>query len=331
MDLAWVRILGGLPHYSAETVNDLRLLFQKQAGPEQLDFPRLHSIILGLEDGNLEKELEKPDTDIDAQDRLGLTALAWAAQRNDNDALRLLLQYRANPEIRDTLNYRPIDHSILTRDPSTLRVLVNSRVDVSPDEHGFNPLLHAAYHHNDLRFIKPLLTAGCPVDSRSSESSSGTGGHTALARTALNDCDIVAEYLIGLGADINSRDSGGNTIFMVAVQCGSSIVLRVLLHHGADHTIPNGRGYTVLHTAAYYGSVNVETLRVLRDARLRDVDLFARTEAGFTAADLLRGRDEISDEFLVAFAEFVDSVQGSDPVVYGPLPSYRIPGSYPSG
>lgn len=201
---------------------------------------------------------------------------------------------------------------------------------MSPDEHGANALFHAAYHHNDLRFIKPLLTAGCTVESRSYDSSNGTGGHTALARTALNDCDIVAEYLIGLGADINSKDSGGNTVFMIAVACGSSNVLRVLLDHGADYTTPNARGYTVLHTAADFGSVDVETLRVYRDAKLNGVDIFARTEAGFTAADLLRSRETISDEFLIAFAEFVESVQGTDPVVYGPLPPYKIPGSFPS-
>lgn len=135
MDHAWIRILGSLPHYTAGTVNDLRLLFQKEAGPEQIGFPTLHSIVLGLEDGSLEEEILKPDTDIDAQDRLGYTALSWAAQRNDNNALRLLLQHRANPNIKDTLNYKAIDHSILTNDPSTLQILVNSRVDVSPDEH----------------------------------------------------------------------------------------------------------------------------------------------------------------------------------------------------
>ena len=199
-----------------------------------------------------------------------------------------------------------------------------------PTEHGANALFHAAYHHNDLRFIKPLLAAGCTVESRSYESSSGTGGHTALARTALNDCDIVAEYLISLGADINSRDGGGSTVFMIAVACGSSNVLRVLLNHGADYTTPNARGYTVLHTAADFGSVNVETLRILRDAKLKGVDPFARTEAGLTATDLLRSREAISDEFLVAFAEFVESVQGTDPLVHGPLPPYQIPGSFPS-
>ena len=328
LDHAWVRILGGLPHYAAETVNQLRFLFQKEAGPEQADFPRLHSIILGLEEGDLEDELQKLNTDINAQDRFGLTAIAWAAQRNDNDALRLLLQYRADPDIKDTLNYKPIDHAILTKDPSTVQILVNSRVDVSPDEHGFNALLHAAYHHNDVRFIEPLLAAGFPLESRSR--ASRNGGHTTLARTALNDCDVVAEYLIGLGANINSRDDGGNTVVMNAVQYGSSNVLRVLLDHGADYTITNASGYTVLHTAAEYGSVEVRTLRVLRDARLRGVDVFARTETGSTAADLLRQRGDIPDDFLVAFAEFVDSLQGVDPVVYGPLPSYRISGSYPS-
>ena len=59
------------------------------------------------------------------------------------------------------------------------------RVDISRGEHNFNPLQHAAYHHNDVRFIKPLITAGCPVDCRTYESSGGTGGHTPLARAIL--------------------------------------------------------------------------------------------------------------------------------------------------
>ena len=94
--------------------------------------------------------------------------------------------------------------------------------------------------------------------------------------------------------------------------------------------MPNASGYTVLYTAAKYGSVNVKTLRVLRDTRLRDVDMFVRAETVSIVADLLGQRGDIHDDLLVVFAEFAESVQRVNPVIYRPLPSYGIPGSNPS-
>lgn len=64
--------------------------------------PQLHRLVLGIESSSLEEKLQKQTTQIHAQDRLGYTATG-VGQLNANDiyALRLLLRYRADPEVCD--------------------------------------------------------------------------------------------------------------------------------------------------------------------------------------------------------------------------------------
>ena len=72
------RILGGLPNLNSAGRDELKTLFWKEDGPESLELPVIHQIVLGLNPGSLEEELKNNDTAIDAQDRLGYTAIAWA-------------------------------------------------------------------------------------------------------------------------------------------------------------------------------------------------------------------------------------------------------------
>ncbi|KAI9832146.1 MAG: hypothetical protein M1819_004497 [Sarea resinae] len=321
--LARERFLGGLPFFTPEILDALKSMFWEGDGidAEELDLPVLHRIILGLEQGSLEDELKRPEVNINAQDRLGYTAISWAAQRNNNDALRLLLQYRADPDIPDFEHCTPLGHATFTKDPSSLQILLHSRVDVSPDkQHGFTALHHAAYHHNDLGFIEPLLVAGCELDLREW---GGLGGQTALSRTALKDRDIVAAHLIARGADVNNVDKHGDSIVSTAIQTGSNKVLALLLNHSSiDYTRANARLYTVLHTAADFRTVNLETLEILRRARLKDLDIHARNQDGFTALDLLQAREgDVTDEFRATFEALLDSVEA-------PPPSSNLPRRY---
>ncbi|KAF2141157.1 uncharacterized protein K452DRAFT_210545, partial [Aplosporella prunicola CBS 121167] len=196
---------------------------------------------------DLEMELKKPGTDINIQDSLGSTAIAWAALTNNNEAVKLLLQYRADPNIQDFNGDTPINCSIFTENPSTMGILLYRRVDISPNKQtGYSPLHHAVYHHNDLAFVQPLVEAGCDINA-----AVGTGsGQTALARAAVQDRDVIVSYLVSQGANINSVDRRGDSVFLTAVQANSKKVLRILLAAGANYRSINRRGYTVLHTAA---------------------------------------------------------------------------------
>lgn len=78
MDQVTERVLGGSPYLTSASRDELKTLFWKEDDLESLELPILHQIVLGLHSGNLVEELIKHDTDVDAQDRRGYTATAWA-------------------------------------------------------------------------------------------------------------------------------------------------------------------------------------------------------------------------------------------------------------
>ena len=282
----------------------MRDIFQGFSSPDDLDLPNIHNLILGLEFGNLEEELRKHSTDINERDRLGFTGMIWAAQTNNNSALRLLLQYGADPNIRDQGFYTALDRAVCTDDPSTAQILLWSRASVTPDqEHGFTALHHAAYHHNSISFIKPLIEAGCKIDDKEIE----PYGQSSLARAAWQDRDVVAKYFIEEGADINSLDKAGDSVLFTAVRSGSGRVLRLLLDRGADYITVNKRGYNVLHVAATYSSCTIETLEILAHKKMKGIDPEAKQIDGLTAMGILAARNDVSQKFQDAFVILLGS------------------------
>lgn len=295
-------------------------MFQLSDAASDLELPYLHQLVLGLAPGNLEDELKKPGIEKNSQDRLGYTALTWAVQTNNNSVLRLLLQYKADPNTKDFGLEPPITHAILTKDPSTMRILLEAGACMQSDLDFVTPLYHAAYHHNELTWAEPLIQAGCkpyPWD---------------LFQATVGDQDVMARYLINSGLDINRVfNFSGESYLQLAVRCGSNRVLRMLMEMGADYTTVNKRGYTILHTLADYRAVTIETLEILTKLKLTGVDPMAKDREGLTALDLLNRCQGMEDTFRAAFKRFLDSVTPSNDANYGPLPPPTpvMPGTFP--
>lgn len=168
------------------------------------------------------------------------------------------------------------------------------------------PFTNAVHHHNDLRFVIPLVNAGCEINAKVAN------GDTPLSRAATAGNDIVGAYLIERGANINSTDKLGNTPLMNAVRCGSTAVVKLLLERGADDITVNSKGHTILHDAVDFRSVNIETLKFLKNASMR-IDTQARDSAGLAALDLMQQRSDISDEVRVAFEALLEGINTSEP------------------
>lgn len=230
------------------------------------------------------------------------------AQVNNNEALRLLLQYRADPNTCDFGQRSPLGHAMMSKDPSSMKILLEHGIRSVPRSSGWTALHFAASFHNDLSFIIPLINSGCKIDVQF------RFGLTPLSQAASAGHDIVAFYLIEHGADINSMDNWGNTPLMRAVQCGSTNVLKILLGHGADYSTVNWRGHTIIHDAVDFHNVKIETLEVLKNAGLRGIDTQARNSAGLTAMELMQQRNDVSDEFRSTFEALLESIKPVEPV-----------------
>ena len=143
--------------------------------------------------------LLKQAADVNAPQGDGMTALHWAAMRNDAALATMLLYAGANPK-------------------ATTRV------------GAYTPLLLAATNGH-AAVMTPILEAGADVNAKTSN------GTTALMLAAASGDVGSVDALIARGADLNARESTrGLTAAMFAAGANRAAVITVLAKHGADLT-----------------------------------------------------------------------------------------------
>jgi ankyrin repeat protein len=150
-------------------------------------------------DGNRDavKALLKQAADVNAAQGDGMTALHWAAMKNDADLVQTLLYAGANAK-------------------ATTRI------------GAYTPLLLAAKSGN-ADVIEPLAKAGADVNAATSN------GTTALMFAAASGNVAAVQALLERGADVNARESvRGLTPAMFAAASNRAAVIDLLAKKGAD-------------------------------------------------------------------------------------------------
>jgi ankyrin repeat protein len=92
--------------------------------------------------------------------------------------------------------------------------------------------------------VRRLVQAGANVDAQD-----GVKHCTALHMAARRGSVAVAEALLDCGANIEARDSLGDTPLRRSVNCGQAEVARLLVSRGADVHSKGNKGITPLLAA----------------------------------------------------------------------------------
>ena len=143
------------------------------------------------------RALLKQAADVNAAQGDGMTALHWAAMKNDADLAQTLLYAGAN-------------------------VKATTRIGA------YTPLLLAA-KNGSADVLEPLLKAGADVEAATSN------GTTPLMFAAASGNTAAVETLIARGADVNATESvRGLTPLMFAAASNRAAVLELLADNGAD-------------------------------------------------------------------------------------------------
>ncbi len=153
------------------------------------------------------------------------------------------------PNSRDFFSRTPL-HVALYHDAITHIEpdMVTSEVAEHMDDRGVTPL-HLTSIHGHVNIARLLLAAGARVDTPSDGDLM-----TSLHYAAFHGKAEITQYFLGTmecekQAIVNSTDSYGNTPIALAAENGHDGVVTLLLAHGAEGTIPDGKGETPLQKA----------------------------------------------------------------------------------
>lgn len=233
-------------------------------------------------------ELHKAGVNLDLQDGSGFTALHKAADYNDVNKVKALLNLGANPNITNEFGKRPLD---LIMDNYTysfndhidlLSLLIKKGADanISPVAEMRQAPLHMAAQHGRTPMVQLLLQHKAIVDQRERNGANMTPLLTAayfgqfesgmvlaaaganphlkdtLGRTGVHlaaeggSLEFVSYMLDTVKLDINAKDHSGSTALHGATAFEKTTIITLLLEKGADHTLCDDKGWSALHHAA---------------------------------------------------------------------------------
>lgn len=197
--------------------------------------------------------------DANAEDELGMPALAVAASRQELEIVQLLVTHGANVHSRvsneGVLRKTPIP-SLAAANGSLpiLELLLDSGADVDAADATRVTALMSASFMGHREIVELLVRRGATLEATSID------GYTALMYAAnAGQLDCAAALLEG-GADLGARDQDGNAPLVFAAQHGYLEVVQLLLAAGSDPTVKNTQGLTAVDVALRNGHSEVVEL-----------------------------------------------------------------------
>ena len=142
---------------------------------------------------------------------------------------------QAEPRLRAGPLHHAARHNA---NPSVVEALVQGGADVhAVGGRQLQPPLHIAARYNNADVVLALIRSGAKPNAVSWDDeirSPEVKGNQALHEAACNEDASVIDALVGAGASVASRNSGGFTPLHFAVLCEQAQSVSALLSHGAD-------------------------------------------------------------------------------------------------
>jgi len=181
--------------------------------------------------------LLKQGAAIDAPQADGMTALIWAAYRDDLETARALISAGAN-------------------------VKAENRYAITP--------ISLACKNGNGTLVKLLLNKGA------SPNTTPKGGETVLMTASRTGRIEAVQALIEKGADVNAKEAREQTALMWAAAEGHVEVVDALIRAGADYKTPLKTGFTPLSFAVRSGHIEVTKRLIAAGANVNEAMTEAR-------------------------------------------------------
>ena len=205
----------------------------------------------------------------------GMTALHWAAHRDNLGTVELLIKSGADPDPQNRYGVTPLYLACVNGNGAMVELLLTAGANPNGVQRGGETVLMTAARTGEVDAVRVLLDHGAEVGARET-----VAGQTALMWASAEGHAEVARLLIQSGASVEARLASGFTPLLFAVREGRIEAMEVLLRAGADandwirppaDTLSEARGY---RGAPPYGAsallIAVENAHFELAARLLD-------------------------------------------------------------
>uniref|UniRef100_A0A3Q1AGX9 Ion transport domain-containing protein n=1 Tax=Amphiprion ocellaris TaxID=80972 RepID=A0A3Q1AGX9_AMPOC len=147
----------------------------------------------------------------------------------------------------DKSNSSPLHLAVRGGNMETIRLCLACGAKVDQQQNDKSTPLHLACTQGAIEVVKLMLSSVDQVEDIINLTDGAL--QTPLHRATIFDHTELAEYLISLGADLNSIDCKGTSPLLLATSCGAWKTVALLLSKGADVTVKDRCGCNFLHLA----------------------------------------------------------------------------------
>ena len=191
----------------------------------------------------------------------GWTPLHWAVEHNHKDMAALLLKHKADPNARMETRYgeggpgyTPLLMATARVFPDIVELLLDSGADPNLGTETRSPIMNALNNEDPparLEMLKSLLQHGANVETRDS------GGNTPLWMAAVRGDRAAMALLLAHKANPNARNksaTSGILDYLIQTDRSRDVkpLMQMLLTAGAEVNAREASGNTPLHVAVYY-------------------------------------------------------------------------------
>lgn len=197
-------------------------------------------------------------SEVNARDRMGNTALIYAASGGHAEIVRLLLASGADAGARNDAGASALERAVLADRPDAAEILRAASRGERPEDvlTELDARLLDACRRAEHAEVAELLSRGASAAARSRGS-----GWTPLITACACGSTETARVLLDAGADPACAAADGRTPLHFSAQLGDVELIRMLLSHGADPERRDHYGETPLEAAERDGAT--EAARVL--------------------------------------------------------------------
>ena len=198
--------------------------------------------------------------DVNAAQADGVTALHWAAHRNDSGTARLLVLAGAHVNAANDFGVTPLSLACVNGSAAMVEMLLEAGANANATTWSGETALMTCARTGSGEAVQALLSRGADVQATEAER-----GQTALMWAAAENHEKVVELLVAGGADVHARTMGGSaylragigaadyTPILFAARIGATEAARVLLDNGANVNDVGLDGSTPLLVATHQG------------------------------------------------------------------------------